>query len=68
MASGDTLFILTPQSYTPPAANYATLDTIADGMRSPALGDIPFPIVAELCQSRALPVNDDEVRHTRKNE
>ena len=31
MASGDTLFILTPQSYTPPAANYATLDTVADG-------------------------------------
>mgnify|MGYP003154350676 FL=1 len=31
MASGDTLFILTPQAYTPPAANYATLDTIADG-------------------------------------
>ena len=30
MASGDTLFILTPQSYTPPAANYATLDTVAD--------------------------------------
>ena len=31
MASGDTLFILTPQAYTPPAANYATLDTVADG-------------------------------------
>ena len=31
MASGDTLFILTPQSYTPPAANYAPLATIADG-------------------------------------
>ena len=31
MASGDTLFILTPQSSTPPAANYATLDTVADG-------------------------------------
>ena len=31
MASGDTLFILTPQSYTPPATLYATLDTIADG-------------------------------------
>tara|TARA_R100000458_G_scaffold1078_3_gene917 strand:- start:1072 stop:1590 length:519 start_codon:yes stop_codon:yes gene_type:complete len=30
MASGDTLFILTPQSYTPPASNYATLDTVAD--------------------------------------
>ena len=30
MASGDTLFILTPQAYTPPAANYATLDTVAD--------------------------------------
>ena len=31
MASGDTLFILTPQAYTPPATLYATLDTIADG-------------------------------------
>jgi hypothetical protein len=31
MASGDTLFILTPQSYTPPSANYATLDTVGDG-------------------------------------
>ena len=31
MASGATLFILPPQSYTPPAANYATLDTVADG-------------------------------------
>ena len=31
MASGDTLFILTPQAYSPPAANYATLDTVADG-------------------------------------
>lgn len=31
MASGDTLFILTPQSHTPPATNYATLDTVADG-------------------------------------
>tara|TARA_R100000655_G_scaffold24031_2_gene48322 strand:- start:1341 stop:1856 length:516 start_codon:yes stop_codon:yes gene_type:complete len=30
MASGDTLFILTPQAYTPPATNYATLDTVAD--------------------------------------
>ncbi len=30
MASGDTLFILTPQAYTPPASNYATLDTVAD--------------------------------------
>ena len=29
MASGDTLFILTPQAYTPPASNYATLDTVA---------------------------------------
>ena len=31
MASGDTLFILTPQAYTPPATLYATLDTVADG-------------------------------------
>ena len=31
MASGDTLFILTPQAYTPPATVYATLDTVADG-------------------------------------
>ena len=31
MASGDTLFFLTPLAYTPPAANYATLDTISDG-------------------------------------
>ena len=30
MASGDTLFILTPQAYTPPGTNYATLDTVAD--------------------------------------
>ena len=30
MASGDTLFILTPQSYSPPATLYATLDTITD--------------------------------------
>jgi len=30
MASGDTLFILTPQAYTPPATLYATLDTVAD--------------------------------------
>ena len=29
MASGDTLFILTPQAYTPPGTNYATLDTVA---------------------------------------
>ena len=31
MASGDTLFILTPQAYTPPSSGYATLDTVADG-------------------------------------
>ena len=31
MASGDTLFILTPQAYTPPATLYATLDTVAAG-------------------------------------
>ena len=31
MASGDTLFVLTPQAYTPPATVYATLDTVADG-------------------------------------
>ena len=30
MASGDTLFILTPQSSIPPSANFATLDVIAD--------------------------------------
>ena len=30
MASGDTLFILTPQAYTPPGTNNATLDTVAD--------------------------------------
>lgn len=30
MASGDTLFILTPQGSIPPSANFATLDTIAD--------------------------------------
>ena len=30
MASGDTLFILTPASMTPPATLFATLDTIAD--------------------------------------
>ena len=30
MASGDTLFILTPQAYTPPATDYATLDTVSD--------------------------------------
>ena len=29
MASGDTLFILTPMSGTPPATLYATLDTLA---------------------------------------
>jgi len=29
MASGDTLLILTPQSSTPPASNFATLDVIA---------------------------------------
>lgn len=31
MASGDTLFVLTPQAYTPPGTLYATLDTVADG-------------------------------------
>ena len=30
MATTDTIFILTPQGSTPPSANYATLDTIAD--------------------------------------
>lgn len=30
MASGNTLFILSPQGSIPPSANYATLDTIAD--------------------------------------
>ena len=30
MASGDTLFILTPNGSSPPAANFATLDTVAD--------------------------------------
>ena len=31
MASGDTLFVLTPQAYTPPGTLYATLDTVVDG-------------------------------------
>ncbi len=31
MASGDTLFILVPQGSSPPSANFATHDTIADG-------------------------------------
>ncbi len=30
MASGDTIFILRPHGYVPPAANYATFDIIAD--------------------------------------
>ena len=30
MASGDTLFMLYPNSSVPPSANYATLDTVAD--------------------------------------
>lgn len=30
MASGDTLFILVPQGSSPPSANFATLDTVAD--------------------------------------
>ena len=30
MASGDTLFVLTPLGSTPPASNYATLDTITE--------------------------------------
>lgn len=30
MASSDTLFILTPQAYTPPATLYATLDVITE--------------------------------------
>ncbi len=30
MASGDTLFILTPQGSVPPSANFATSDTVAD--------------------------------------
>ena len=30
MASGDTLFILTPQGGHPPSANFATLDTVSD--------------------------------------
>ena len=44
----------------PPGA--ATLETIADGMRTPALGDKPWPIIAELTQPTALPVTDAEVR------
>ena len=43
-----------------------TLDTIADGMRSPNLGDLPFPIVAELAESRALPVTDEQIRAAMK--
>ena len=35
MASGDTLFILTPMSGTPPATLYATLDTIAGTVDAP---------------------------------
>lgn len=35
MSSGDTLFILTPMSGTPPATLYATLDTIAGTVDSP---------------------------------
>lgn len=31
MASGDTLFVLTPIGSIPPSANFATLDTISDG-------------------------------------
>lgn len=30
MASGDTLFVLTPLGSVPPSANFATLDTISD--------------------------------------
>ena len=30
MASGDSLFMLTPQSGQPPSANFATLDTVSD--------------------------------------
>lgn len=30
MASGDTLFVLDPLGYSPPSANYATMDTISD--------------------------------------
>ena len=39
MASGDTLFVLTPQSSVPPATVPATLDTLADS--STVVGTIP---------------------------
>jgi len=39
MASGDTLFVLTPESSIPPSANFATRDLIEDGS-TPAM-EIP---------------------------
>jgi hypothetical protein len=39
MASGDTLFVLEPESSRPPTANFATLDTIPDTSTPPM--DIP---------------------------
>lgn len=35
MASGDTLFVLTPQGATLPSSNYATHDTVADASTPP---------------------------------
>lgn len=37
MASGDTLFMLLPMGYTPPATLYATLDVITEGSTPNAL-------------------------------
>ena len=39
MASGDTLFILDPLSYSPPATLYATIDYVADA--STPVANIP---------------------------
>lgn len=38
------------------------LPTIADGMRTPPVGEVTWPFVAGLCENEVLSVTDDEIR------